>query len=161
MNCFERLQAYLNNFQVDYCVQHHAPAFTAQGVAATEHLSGMCMTKVVMVIADGAPTMLVLPAACRVDEERAAEALGAEHVRLATEDEFASRFPDSAIGAMPPFGNLYGVPVYVDSKLAEEDTITFQAGSHTRTISLQYADYEWLAEPKVVDLVVHQLSRQM
>lgn len=160
MNCFERLQAYLDNFQVDYSVQHHAPAFTAQEVAATEHLPGMRMAKVVMAVADGELTMLVLPASRRVDEERAAEALSAKHVRLASEDEFTSRFPDSADGAMPPFGNLYGIPVYVDDELAENDTITFQAGMHTRTMSLKYADYERLVRPTAVDLAVHQLSRR-
>jgi len=159
MNCFERLQAYLDNFQVDYSVQHHAPAFTAQDVAATEHLSGMRMAKVVMAVADGELTMLVLPSSRRVDEERAADALGAKHIRLANEEEFTINFTDCADGAMPPFGNLYGVPVYVDSELAENDTITFQAGMHTRTMSLKYADYERLVDPKIVDLAVHQLSR--
>lgn len=161
MDAFQRLQAFLNNFHVAYCVQHHAPAFTAQDVAATEHLSGTLMAKVVMVVADEALTMLVLPASRRVDEERAAEALFAAHVRLATEEEFTSKFPDCATGAMPPFGNLYGIPVYVDCELADNKTITFQAGSHTRTITLKYADYERLVGPTVVDLAVHPLSHRM
>jgi Ala-tRNA(Pro) deacylase len=161
MDCFQRLQAYLNNFHVPYCVQYHAPAYTAQDVAATEHLPGALMAKVVMVVADGALTMLVLPASRRVDEERTAEALGANHVRLATEDEFTSKFLDCATGAMPPFGNLYGVPIYADSVLAENQTITFQAGSHTRTISLKYSDYERLASPTVVDLAMHPIGHRM
>lgn len=161
MDAFQRLQAFLNNVHVPYCVQYHAPAYTAQDVAATEHLSGALMAKVVMAVADGELTMLVLPASRRVDEERTAETLGATHLRLATEDEFTSKFIDCATGAMPPFGNLYDVPVYVDSELAENKTMTFQAGTHTRTITLKYADYERLVGPTVVDLAVHPLSHRL
>jgi Ala-tRNA(Pro) deacylase len=117
------------------------------------------MAKVVMVVADGHLAMLVLPASRRADEERAAIALNAKEVRLAGEEEFSSTFPDCEVGAMPPFGNLYGVPVYVDSELAEEETITFQAGTHTWTISLKYADFERLVGPTVADLALHPLAR--
>jgi Ala-tRNA(Pro) deacylase len=117
------------------------------------------MAKVVMVVADGKLAMLVLPASRRVDEERAAAALDANEVRLASEEELASTFPDAEVGAMPPFGNLYGIPVYVDDELAEDETITFQAGMHTWTIALKYADFERLVGPTVADLALHPLAR--
>jgi Ala-tRNA(Pro) deacylase len=117
------------------------------------------MAKVVMVVADGKLMMLVLPVSRRVDEERAAVALDAKVVRLAREEEFVSTFADCDVGAMPPFGNLYGVPVYVDDELAEDETITFQAGTHTWTITLKYADFERLVGPTVADLALHPLAR--
>lgn len=160
MDGLDRIQQYLHRHRVDYCVRHHPLAFTAQDVAATEHLSGALMAKVVMVMADERLAMLVLPASRRVDEQRAAEVLGADQVRLASEDEFASAFQDCNVGAMPPFGNLYGIPVCVDSALTEDETITFQAGTHTCTISIKYADYESLVGPTVADLAVHQLSHR-
>jgi Ala-tRNA(Pro) deacylase len=159
MDGFQRVQAYLRTHHVDFEVQRHHRAFTAQAVAATEHLPGQQMAKAVMVVADGKLRMLVLPASLRVDEERAASALNAHHVRLAQEDEFTPVFQDCDVGAMPPLGNLYGVPVYVDSALAEEERITFQAGTHTETISLKYADFERLVSPTVTDLALHALAR--
>jgi Ala-tRNA(Pro) deacylase len=128
-------------------------------VAASEHLPSQQMAKVVMVVADGKLAMLVLPASRRVDEERAAAALNATTVRLAREEEFASTFADCDVGAMPPFGTLYGVPVYVDDGLAEHEDITFQAGSHTWTITLKYADFERLVGPMMADLALHPLAR--
>lgn len=159
MDGFQRIQAYLRAHHVDFEVQCHHRAYTAQDVAATEHRSGREMAKAVMVVADGNLRMLVLPASFRVDEERTASALNAHHVRLAQEDEFTSAFLDCDVGAMPPFGNLYGVPVCVDSALAEEETIAFQAGTHTQTISLKYADFERLVRPTVADLALHPLTR--
>ena len=159
VDCFQRIKDYLRQHHVEFEVQLHPPAYTAQHVAASEHLPGHLMAKVVMVVADGALKMLVLPASRRVDEERAASALEASEVRLAREDEFTATFLDCDVGAMPPFGNLYGVPVYVDNELTEDETITFQAGTHTRTISLKYADFERLVRPTVVDLALHPLAR--
>ena len=159
MDGFQRIQAYLRAHHVDFEVQRHHRAFTAQAVAATEHMSVQQMAKAVMVVADGKLRMLGLPASLRVDEARAASALNAHHVRLAQEEDFASLFLDCDVGAMPPFGNLYGVPVYVDSALSEEETITFQAGTHTQTISLKYADFERLVGPTVADLALHPLTR--
>jgi Ala-tRNA(Pro) deacylase len=119
------------------------------------------MAKVVVVIADGELTMLVLPADRRASLSKVRDALGAREVRFAEEHDFANRFADCELGAMPPFGNLYGVPIYADSVLAENQTITFQAGSHTRTISLKYSDYERLASPTVVDLAMHLIGHRM
>jgi len=159
MDGFQRLKTYLRHHRVEFEVQYHPAAVTAQKVAATEHLPDKLMAKPVMVVADGRLTMLVLPASLRVDEARAASALDVYEIRLASEDEFTSTFLDCDIGAMPPFGNLYGIPVYVDNMLAEQDTITFQAGTHTTTINLHYADFERLARPLVADLALHPLAR--
>jgi len=156
MRCRERLESYLRENGVPFQVQEHRAAFTAQRVAAAEHVSGKVVAKVVMVMADGKPAMLVLPAPQRVDLTKAAAALGAKEVRLAREEEFASLFPDCEVGAEPPFGNLYGLPVYVDRELAKDETIVVEAGTYTETISLRFADYQRLVQPTIADL-----SRQL
>lgn len=152
MGCKEDLEAYLREQQVPYQLQHHPVAYTAQEVAASEHVPGRLMAKVVMLVADGKTVMAVLPAPFQVDLDRAGGHLGAADVRLAREDEFAALFPGCEIGAMPPFGNLYGIPVYVDTALAEDETIVVQAGTHTDTISLRYADFQRVVRPTEADL---------
>jgi len=149
MNCKERLDAYLRENKVPFQVIHHPLAYTAQEVAAAEHVPGKMLAKLVMVFADGKLVMLALPAPHRADLNKAAVALGAREVRLAHEEEFAAAFPDCEVGAMPPFGNLYDLPVYVDNALAEDETIIFSAGTHTDTISMKYADFERLVKPTV------------
>ena len=155
MKCKDRLEAYLRENKVPFQVQHHAQAFTAQEIAASEHVPGKMLAKVVMVFAEGKMVMLALPATHRVDLTKAGRVLGAKDVRLAREDEFAAAFPDCEVGAMPPFGNLYDLPVYIDKALAEDETIVFNAGTHTDTISLKYTDYERLAKPTVADFAKH------
>jgi Ala-tRNA(Pro) deacylase len=159
VNCFERLQAYLNDNGVPFDVQHHPLVYTAHEVAASEHVAATRMAKVVMVVADGALAMLVVPAASRVDEAAAVAALDAQDLRLATEDEIRHAFPDSDVGAMPPFGNLYGIPVYVDATLAEEEKIVVQAGTHTETMCVSYADFARLVKPIVGELTAASLIR--
>lgn len=149
MTCRERLETYLHTQQVPYGVHPHEPAFTSQGVAEREHIPARLMVKVVVAIADGEPVMLVLPTTRRVDLEHLRTLLGTHMVRLATEHELAERFPDCEIGAMPPFGNLYGMPVYVDRTLETDRAIFFQAGSHAVALSMAYADYIWLVAPTV------------
>ncbi len=151
MRCKERLEAYLREQGVPFQIQHHPIAFTAQEVAASEHVPGRMVVKVVMVVADGKPVMLALRATDRVDLHKLAAVLGVSEARLAEEREFGALFPDCELGAMPPFGNLYGVPVYVDAALAEDETIVFQAGTHTDTMSLKYADFARLVQPAVAD----------
>ena len=151
MTCRERLEAYLREQQVPYAVRHHRPAYTAQDVAATEHILGKLMAKVVIVFADDALVMLVLPASHRIDLTHVGAAIGARSVFFAGEGELAATFPDCEVGAMPPFGNLYKLPVYVDRTLAEDAMIVFQAGTHTDTISMAYADYARLVKPTVVE----------
>jgi Ala-tRNA(Pro) deacylase len=149
LNCKNRLEEYLRENTVAFQVQHHPRAVTAQEVAAAEHVPGEMLAKTVMVLADGEMVMLALPAPYQVDLEKAGEVLGAEEVRLAEEEEFENAFPDCEVGAMPLFGNLYDLPVYVEEALAEDETIFFRAGTHTDTMSVRYADFEWLVEPTV------------
>jgi Ala-tRNA(Pro) deacylase len=149
MECRDRLEQYLRENGVPFEVQYHPRAITAQEVAATEHVPGKMLAKVVMVLVDGEMVMLSLPAPYQVDLEKVGKVLGAEVARLADEEEFEGAFPDCEVGAMPPFGNLYGMPIYVEEALAEDETIFFRAGTHTDTMSVRYADYEQLVEPTV------------
>ncbi len=155
MDCKDKLESYLRDNQVSFETHHHPTAFTAQEVAASEHTPGKMVVKVVMVLADDELVMLAMPAPYKADLNRLGEALGATEVRLANEEEFASAFPDCEVGAMPPFGNLYDLPVYVDEALAEDKTIVVQAGTHTDTVHLKYADFERLVQPRVVGFAYH------
>jgi Ala-tRNA(Pro) deacylase len=155
MNCKERLEAYLREHQVAFTAQHHRPAYTAQDVAAIEHVPGRLVAKVVVVFANDKLVMLVLPASYRIDLAHVSTAIGARSVYFAGEGELAATFPDCEVGAMPPFGNLYHLPVYVDRSLAADETIVFQAGTHTDTISLKYADFARLVQPTVVEFAYH------
>lgn len=152
MECSERLQSYLRESNVAFELVEHPVAYTAQEVAASEHVPGRMFAKVVMVVADGKLTMLVLPAMEMVRFNEVAKALGATKIRLASEDEFASRFADCDRGAMPPFGYLYGVPMIVDASLARNERIVFQPGTHTATMSVRYADYVRLVQPRVAEI---------
>ena len=155
MTCKERLEAYLREQQVPFTVQRHRPAYTAQDVAASEHIPGKLVAKVVLVFADGVLVMLILPASHRVDLRRVGAAIGARSIYFAGEGEMAAVFPDCEVGTMPPFGNLYNLPVYVDRTLAEDATIVFQAGTHTDTISMAYVDFARLVKPTVVEFAYH------
>jgi Ala-tRNA(Pro) deacylase len=135
--------------------QHHPVAYTAQEIAASEHIPGKLLAKVVMVVADDQLVMLALPADSRADLGRVAAVLGVQAVRLAREEEFEAAFPDCAVGAMPPFGPLYDLPVYMDKALAADDTIVVQAGSYTDTLSLRYADFDRLMQPTVAEFARH------
>jgi Ala-tRNA(Pro) deacylase len=152
-----RLESYLRENGVAYEVQHHPRAFTAQEVAASEHIPGKILAKVVMVIADEQPRMLVLPANEHIYLPEVARLLKANEARLAEESEFAPLFPDCEVGAMPPFGNLYNLPVYVDAALTMQEQVFFQAGSHTDTMSMRYSDYARLVRPTVAALTLHEL----
>jgi Ala-tRNA(Pro) deacylase len=152
MSCKDKLEAFLREHSVPFEVRHHPPAYTAQRVAQAEHVSGRMVVKVVMAFADGKMVMLALPAHRNANLAKAAEVAGAKEVRLAHEDEFAAAFPDCDVGAMPPFGNLYEIPVYVDSELAEDETIIFNAGTHEDTIHMKFEDFRQLVEPTMADL---------
>lgn len=159
MECRERLETYLRDQQVPFAVHRHPIAFTAQEIAAAEHIPGKLIAKVVMAVADGRMVMLVLLGHHQVDLDRAAAALGAREFRLAGEREFGPLFPDCDTGSMPPFGHFYNVPVYVDRAVTEAEQIFFQAGRHTETISLAYADFERLERPQVLDFSDRPLTR--
>jgi Ala-tRNA(Pro) deacylase len=135
---------------VQYRSIGHAPAYSAQRTAAIAHISGRELAKTVIVDIDGQLAMVVQNAASRVPLDRVKVAAGARDVRLAREHEFRERFPDCETGAMPPFGNLYGMEVFVTRALAEDDEIAVNAGSHTELIKLRYRDFARLTHPIVV-----------
>ena len=145
-----KLRKYLDDYSIDYSVGHHPVAFTAQESAKLAHVSGKDFAKTVMVRIAGELSMLVLPAKYHVDFLRLARSLGTGDIYLVSEEEFGDEFPDCEVGAMPPFGNLYGMPVYLASSLAEDEQITFNAGTHTDTITMDYQDFEFLVKPKVM-----------
>lgn len=143
----------LNEYKVPYEVLHHSEAITAQRIAQAEHIKGRHQAKVVMLKCGDHHLMVVLSADHHIDMEKIEKALG-KSVSLAKENEFKSLFPDSVVGAMPPFGNLYGVPTYVDKHLAEQDYIVFEAGTHIDAVKMSYSDYAKIVKPKVEDLAI-------
>ena len=149
----KRLIDYLNEHKAQYEILHHAEAVTAQRIAQAEHVKGRHHAKVVIVKSGDQHLMIVLPADHQIDLEKVEKAIG-NTVSLSKEQDFKSRFPDCAIGAMPPFGNLYNLPTYVDKHLSQQDYIVFEAGTHTEAIKMNYRDYEKIVKPKVADLAI-------
>jgi Ala-tRNA(Pro) deacylase len=149
------MEQYLHDNGVAYEVLAHAQAYTMPEVAAALHITGKQVAKTVIVKAGGSFAMVVVPSPARVDFAKVSAAVGEGEVRLAHEGEFADLFPDCAVGAMPPFGNLYEVPVYVDSALAEQESIVFRVGSHRHTMKVAYNDFAALVEPQVGDFVLN------
>jgi Ala-tRNA(Pro) deacylase len=147
MPILAQLKEYLDANGVPYTVLSHTPAFTAETVAAAQHVPGQQLAKVVMVKAGTGFAMAVLPATHRLDLHKLPE----RGAQLATEAEFEHLFPHCEPGAMPPFGNLFGLPVHVDQSLARDDEIVFQAGTHTQTVRMKYADFARLVRPTVDD----------
>jgi Ala-tRNA(Pro) deacylase len=149
MKCKERMEQYLRENGVSFVGMRHAEAFTMQEVAAALHVPGHQVAKVVMVKADGEMAMLVVPAPYRLDFAKVRGLLGVKKVSLAEEEDFAGLFPDCETGAMPPFGNLYGVRVCADEALAEEKEMVFRVGTHQDSFKIAYADFARLAQPTV------------
>ena len=149
------LKEYLDREGVRYVTIVHSPAYTAQEVAAMAHIPGKNVAKTVVVRADGKLALAVVPASYTVDFDMLQGAIGAEKVELAREEEFQGTFPDCELGAMPPFGNLYGMPVYVARSLAEDEDIAFNACSHHEMIKVPYKDFERLVQPHVITFSVH------
>jgi len=147
-----KFRDFLDSHNVKYLVISHSVAYTAQGIAALVHLSGKKLAKTVMVKIDGTLAMAVVPASLHVDLDLLWAAADAHLVELATEREFKDAFPDCETGAMPPFGNLYNMPVYADASLAENEEITFNAGTHRELIRMAWADVEQLVNPRIVNL---------
>jgi Ala-tRNA(Pro) deacylase len=146
------LEAYLDEQGLKYVTLRHSAAYTTQELAATLHIAGRELAKTVIVKADGEPAMVVLPASQRIDFQRLSKALGGKPVALAAEWEFAVLFPNCELGAMPPFGNLFGLPVYVAQSLTEDDEIVFNDGSFATAIRMRYADYARLVQPTIVEV---------
>ncbi len=145
-----KIRNYLDTQGVKYIVITHSPAYTSQEVAASAHVSGKEMAKTVVVELDGRKALAVLPANQKIVTHDLREVTGANDVRFVPEQEFKDLFPDCEIGAMPPFGNLYGLDVYLSPALAEHDEIAFNAGSHTDLIRMSFNDFERLVQPKVL-----------
>ncbi len=146
----QKLKEFLDNEGVKYVAIRHSPAFTAQEIAESAHIPGNELAKTVMIKIDGQSAMAVLPASKRINIARFDEQLGGKGVELSDEAEFEALFPGCETGAMPPFGNLYGLDVYVEPSLAEDEEIVFNAGTHTELLRLPYKDFERLAKPKVL-----------
>lgn len=151
----KRLEKYLQEEGVWFASMTHPVAYTAQEVAAAQHVPGKQLAKVVLIDVDGQLVMLVLPASYRVDFPKLKSALKAKKVRLAREEEFGGTFTDCEVGAMPPFGNLYDLPVHVDSSLGGVPEIVFKVGSHTTSMKVRFADYKKLVKPKIADFAIH------
>ncbi len=147
----KRLKEFLDSNKVKYMAISHSQAFTAQEIAASAHIPGRQLAKTVMITLGGEMAMAVLPATDHVDLRLLKKAAGVKKAKLAGEKEFKDLFPDCEIGAMPPFGNLYDLEVYVAASLAGDEDIAFNAGSHTELVQLAYADFERLVQPQVVD----------
>ncbi|MFQ5861763.1 MAG: aminoacyl-tRNA deacylase [Candidatus Brocadiales bacterium] len=155
MTIARKLKEYLDENKVPYKVATHQEVYTAQEVAASLHVPGKNLVKVVIIKTKDKYVMAVLSADRKVNVEKVRALLHDPEARLATEGEFKNLFPDCDVGAMPPFGNLYNTGVYVDKSLAEDEEIVFQAGSHVETLEMKYKDFDRLVGPEVVDFGQH------
>ena len=149
-----KLKAFLDENQVHYHVLTHHERFTSMEIAEQLHVPGQELAKVVIVKAAGKQRMAVLPANYHVDLVLFAKAIGTDAAELANEEEFKSSFPDCEVGAMPPFGNLYDMEVFVDTSLTRDEKIVFEAGNHKEAIKLRYEDFARLVEPKIAEFVL-------
>jgi Ala-tRNA(Pro) deacylase len=146
----QKLKEFLDKERVKYISIIHSPAYTAQEVAASAHITGRELAKTVIVKLDGDMAMAVLPANRKIVLQDLREVTGCEKVAFASEEEFKSLFPDCETGAMPPFGNLYGMEVYLAESLTEMEEIAFNACSHTEVIKMRFSDFERLVQPRVM-----------
>lgn len=146
-----KLKEFLNSRGIKYVSVQHSPAYTAPEIAASAHVSGRDFAKTVIVKIGGAMAMVVLPANRKLVLADLHEMLESDRITLATEAEFKGAFPDCELGAMPPFGNLYGMPVYVAASLAEEPEIAFNACTHTDIIKMAYDDFAQLVNPQTIE----------
>lgn len=146
----KKLKAFLDQEKIKYVSIVHSPAYTAQEVAESAHIKGKELAKTVIVQLDGEMAMAVLPANRKIILQDLREVTGADQVRFVPEDKFKKLFPDCDTGAMPPFGNLYGMEVFVAASLTDNEVIAFNAGSHTEVIKLAYRDFERLVHPNVL-----------
>ena len=149
MTTLNRCLKYLNHHHVPYTHTIHPTAFRAREVASAEHLAPYQIAKTVVFCGDGVYAMAVLPADCAIDVEGLAAALGLQEVRLATEEELSELFPHAELGAMPPLGKLFNLPVYLDERLNEEKHIVFNAGTHRDSVHMSVADYVRLTDPLI------------
>ena len=142
---------FLDSTSAEYEVMEHRPTFTAQRMAAEEHVPGMYVAKPVVIRADGQFYVCVLPACCKIDFDSLRDWLGAKEVELAEETEMAELFGDCELGAEPPFGGLYGLPTIMDRSLGDDEYIVFQGGTHDSAIKMQMSEYIRIADPRILD----------
>jgi len=153
-----KLRDFLDTNKVKYIVISHSLAYTAQGVAALAHIPGKELAKTVIVKIDGELAMAVVPASCRVNLEHLKTLLRARELELASERDFRDFFPDCETGAMPPFGNLYGMKVFADESLSHDKEIAFNAGSHRELVRMAWTDFERLVKPRLMKLAPSMVS---
>ncbi len=152
----KRLKEFLDSHNIKYVTISHSRAFTAQETATSAHIPGKELAKTVVVKMDGKMAMAVLPASSKVDFDLLKKVTGSSKIEIASEKEFKDIFPECEVGAMPPFGNLYGMEVFVAKTLTEDREIAFNAGSHRELVKLAYKDFEQLVKPKVITFSVER-----
>ncbi len=153
----QMLKEFLDSNNIKYLTISHSSAYTAQEIAARAHIPGKELAKTVLIKINGQLVMAILPASDKVDIDLLKDQLGVENVRIAYEQEFMDKFPDCEVGAMPPFGNLYGLDVYVAKSLTHDEEITFNACNHNELVKMSYRDYEKLVKPKILDFSFHSM----
>lgn len=146
---------FLDEKKINYELCSHRPVFTAQHMAAEEHIPGQFVAKPVIVQADGKYYMCVLPACCKINLEKLRQQLGAGELELASEREMSDLFPDVELGAEPPLGTIYGIPTIMDAQLRDDEYLLFQAGTHDQAIKVKRQDYEDLVKPRILDFSYH------
>ncbi len=154
----KKLKAFLDENKVKYITIRHSSAYTSQEIAAKAHISGKEVAKTVIIKVEGKMAMAVLPASYQLDFNRLKQLFGTQQVTLATEAEFSSFFPNCEVGAMPPFGNLYDMEVFVAESLAEDKQIAFNNGTHTELLKMGYGDFERLVQPRVLQISKKEVS---
>jgi Ala-tRNA(Pro) deacylase len=147
-----KVKEFLNSHEVKYVKITHSTTYTAQEIAESAHIRGKELAKTIIVLIDGKMAMAVLPAPYSIDFDYFRKAIGATEIKLASEGQFKDMFPDCEVGSMPPFGNLYGMEVYVDEHLTKDKEIAFNAGNHFELLQLSYHDFERLVKPMVLRL---------
>lgn len=145
-----KLMDFLDRISADYKLTHHRPTFTAQQMAAEEHIPGMMVAKPVIINADNEYYMCVLPACYKIDFDTLKRQIGAQNIELADESDLINLFDDCSLGAEPPFGILYGLLTFMDKSLEDDKYIVFQAGSHETSVRMDMAEYKRLARPRVL-----------
>lgn len=146
----KKLKEFLNTHHVKYVTISHSPAFTAQQVAESAHVPGKEMAKTLIVKLDGKMVMVVLPSNIKLDLYEMQERVGAHKAELASEHEFKDKFTECELGAMPPFGNLFGMDVYLDDRLTKNKDIAFNAGTHSEVMKLAMNDFTKLVQPRTI-----------
>jgi Ala-tRNA(Pro) deacylase len=158
----DRLKGYLDQERASYETLPHREVFTAHELAAESHMAECQVAKVLAIREEGnGYLMVVLPAACRLDLNALKGAAGRHRLSLVQEDEMGRLFPDCEIGAMPPFGHLYGMPVYVDDCFPRAQAIVFQAGNHHEVVRMPYAEYARLVKPVLGEFCMHEREKSV